>query len=146
VDRATGLVAEYHFDVSASLPAGSTKGQVAKMWRNLLASKFHLTAHRESKEAADFDLVVAKGGPKLLPVGANEPRPSAPFSSGTHNMNGKMNMDGLAGFLEAQLQRPVNNNGVDGDYHVVPHWTDDMAPQSRTVFRRCRMRFRKSSD
>jgi uncharacterized protein (TIGR03435 family) len=35
------------------------------MLQNLLAERFKLAAHREKKEMQVFDLVVAKGGPKL---------------------------------------------------------------------------------
>jgi uncharacterized protein (TIGR03435 family) len=53
------------FDITAKVPAGATKEQVAGMLQNLLAERFHLTLHRVTKEFSGYALVVAKGGAKL---------------------------------------------------------------------------------
>jgi uncharacterized protein (TIGR03435 family) len=53
------------FDIQAKLPEGATKEQVPEMLQALLADRFKLTMHRESKEQNTYALVVAKGGPKL---------------------------------------------------------------------------------
>ena len=56
------------FDIAANVLAGATKEQVAEMWRNLLAERFGLKVHHESREAAQLDLVIAKNGLKLKPA------------------------------------------------------------------------------
>jgi uncharacterized protein (TIGR03435 family) len=53
------------FDISAKLPTGTTKDQSRVMLQNLLAERFHLTLHRESKEVQGYELVVGKNGSKL---------------------------------------------------------------------------------
>jgi uncharacterized protein (TIGR03435 family) len=53
------------FDIVAAAPPGTTKEQFTLMLRNLLAERFHLVVHRESKEEQGFDLVVGKNGLKL---------------------------------------------------------------------------------
>ena len=53
------------FDVIAKVPAGATKEDARIMLQNLLAERFKLKLHQGSKEAAIYELVVAKGGLKL---------------------------------------------------------------------------------
>src|SRR5205814_1967287 len=53
------------FDISAKVPAGTTKAQSNVMLRNLLADRFKLVLHHSTKEASIYVLLVAKGGPKL---------------------------------------------------------------------------------
>jgi uncharacterized protein (TIGR03435 family) len=53
------------FDVVAKVPAGATPEHVPLMLRALLAERFHLNFHRESKAMQIYALEVAKGGPKM---------------------------------------------------------------------------------
>ena len=53
------------FDISAKIPPGATKEQVATMLQNLLKERFKLSVHREQTTASGHALVVAQGGPKL---------------------------------------------------------------------------------
>jgi uncharacterized protein (TIGR03435 family) len=53
------------FDVLAKLPEGASREQVPDMLQALLAERFKLTVHRESKENTVYALVVGKNGPKL---------------------------------------------------------------------------------
>jgi uncharacterized protein (TIGR03435 family) len=53
------------FDISAKLLEGSTKEQVPEMLQSLLAERFQLKFHRETRELPTYALVVAKGGHKL---------------------------------------------------------------------------------
>jgi uncharacterized protein (TIGR03435 family) len=61
------------FDIVAKLPEGTTKEQFQSMLRNLLAARFGMIVHRESKELPVYMLFVAKNGLKLKsPVTAAE--------------------------------------------------------------------------
>jgi uncharacterized protein (TIGR03435 family) len=53
------------FDIVAKVPEGATKEQVKVMLQNLLAERFQLTLHRETKELPIYALVVGAKGPKL---------------------------------------------------------------------------------
>jgi uncharacterized protein (TIGR03435 family) len=53
------------FDISAKLPAGTTKEQARVMMQNLLAERFHLTLHHDTKHLQGYEMTVAKGGSKL---------------------------------------------------------------------------------
>jgi len=53
------------FDVSAKIPPDATKEQVAAMLQNLLKERFKLSLHREQTQVSGYELVAAKGGPRL---------------------------------------------------------------------------------
>lgn len=53
------------FDIVAKIPKGATKEQFQLMLQNLLAERFKLTLHHETKELPMYALVVGKSGPKL---------------------------------------------------------------------------------
>src|ERR1700683_918485 len=56
------------FDIVAKIPAGAQTDQRPAMMQALLAERFHLAVHRESKEMPAYALVLAKSGPKLQQV------------------------------------------------------------------------------
>jgi uncharacterized protein (TIGR03435 family) len=53
------------FDILAKMPEGATKEQVPAMLKALLADRFKLTIHKESKDHSMYALIVGKGGPKM---------------------------------------------------------------------------------
>src|SRR5579863_5332204 len=62
------------FDVSARAPAGSTSEQAKWMLQTLLAERFSLKLHKDSKELPGFALSMGSGKPKMKPAAD----PSAP--------------------------------------------------------------------
>ena len=64
------------FDILAKMPEGATKEQVPEMLQALLADRFKLTAHRESKDHAVYALVEGKGGSKLKEAAAEPDAPA----------------------------------------------------------------------
>src|SRR5579872_3622673 len=135
------------FDVLATLPEGASPEQVPEMLQALLAERFKLKIHRESKEHAIYALVVGKNGPKLK-ESAPEPEPPAGNQMRiTGNMEGKgvsvtggpagpirmqmgpngnmrleaskMTMTVLADMLSRFVDRPVvDMTGLKGNYVV----------------------------
>ncbi|MGA3189216.1 MAG: TIGR03435 family protein [Bryobacteraceae bacterium] len=63
------------FNIQATMPEGATEKQVPQMLQALLAERFKLVIHRETKDHAVYALIVGKGGPKLK---ESEPDPAAP--------------------------------------------------------------------
>jgi uncharacterized protein (TIGR03435 family) len=53
------------FDVVANVPPGTTKEQFRKMLQNLLAERFRMKVHHETRVVPIYELTVAKSGPKL---------------------------------------------------------------------------------
>jgi uncharacterized protein (TIGR03435 family) len=56
------------YDIDAKYPAETTPDQFRLMLQSLLAARFHLAVHRETREMSRYRLVVAKNGPKLSPA------------------------------------------------------------------------------
>lgn len=53
------------FDITGKVPYGATKEQFKLMLQNMLATRFGLKLHHETKELPVMALVVAKNGPKM---------------------------------------------------------------------------------
>jgi uncharacterized protein (TIGR03435 family) len=58
------------FDIEAKMPPGASRAQLRLMLQNLLAERFKLTIHRETRPLPAYELVTAKGGAKLEPAKA----------------------------------------------------------------------------
>ena len=75
------------FDIVAKVPEGASRDDLRLMIQALLEDRFKLTFHREPKEMATYELVVARNGPKLkepVPPAAKleAPLPSGPLKNG----------------------------------------------------------------
>jgi uncharacterized protein (TIGR03435 family) len=53
------------YDIAATIPAGATKEQFETMLQRLLADRFHMKSHRETRRLAGYELVAGKGARKL---------------------------------------------------------------------------------
>ena len=129
------------YDIDAKIPADTTREQFRVMLQNLLAERFHLRLHREKKDFPVYELVVAKGGPKLKRSTADRDSPTPPPASngrggatdpkgfplpGPHSTaqtsnNGVANMSGnqitmiqLAQFLKFPMGFLIGNNNTIG--------------------------------
>lgn len=76
---------DQRFDITAQMPEGTTREQVPQMLQALLAERFKLAIHRESKEHSLYALVVGKKGLKMKEA---EPEPEAPKSEAADNGDG----------------------------------------------------------
>ncbi len=56
------------FDITAKVPAGASKAEFQAMLRNLLATRFQMVVHRETKELPIYELLVAKNGIRVKRV------------------------------------------------------------------------------
>jgi uncharacterized protein (TIGR03435 family) len=100
-----------------------------KMVRQLLADRFKLAVHTETKEFPVYALMVAKGGPKLT---ASK---DSGKGTGTSSNNGRltatdMTMTKLAQALTQILSREVgriviDNTGLQGKYDLALTWSPD---------------------
>jgi uncharacterized protein (TIGR03435 family) len=74
-----------------------------QMLQALLADRFQLTVHRETKELTTYTLVIAKGGPKLQEAKPGDTYPSGgALPDGTHAGVGSMSGGVLDGKVTAQ--------------------------------------------
>jgi uncharacterized protein (TIGR03435 family) len=119
------------YDIVAKVAAETPKEQVRIMLQALLADRFHLQLHRESKELRVYRLTVARGGTKLKAVAAGEG--NFTWGSGRISVKGE-SMDDLADHLSRPmfgLGAPVMNaTGLDGVFNFNLEWTPDTVPST----------------
>jgi bla regulator protein blaR1 len=96
--------------------------------QSLLADRFHLVLHRETKDLPIFELVVARNGPR----GMRESTSGRPdFVSNGHHLNcQRVSMAMFAkDFLARQTGRSViDKTGLGGDFDFTLDWAPDDAP------------------
>jgi uncharacterized protein (TIGR03435 family) len=56
------------YDVMGKADSSATPEQMRRMLQSMLADRFKLSVHRETRELPIYELTVAKGGPKLAPT------------------------------------------------------------------------------
>jgi uncharacterized protein (TIGR03435 family) len=95
------------WNIQATLPEGAPQAQVPEMMQQLLADRFQLTVHHEKREQPVYELVVAKGGPKLE---AAEAVSGAPAADSAPNVG----LPGLFGGLGAGPIGPPPPGGPPG--------------------------------
>jgi uncharacterized protein (TIGR03435 family) len=109
------------FDLAAKSEFVPSAEQVGLMLQALLADRFRLTLHRESKEGHVYALVIAKGGLKMKPV---EETGDSSTNSTRGTLDGKhVSMDRLATALSRLVGLDVvDQTGVTGVFDVKLAW------------------------
>ena len=105
------------YDVMAITEKTVSADEMKRVLRPLLAERFHLTFHRETRELSVFALTVAKGGPRLQPGDDGAPSWIRDSDGGWFHKNWSMTMlaDWLSGL--ASVGRPViDRTGLQGSY------------------------------
>jgi uncharacterized protein (TIGR03435 family) len=111
------------FDVDATAENADYR-QFPVMVRSLLADRFQLKFHQETRTLPVYDLVVAKDGPKFKPA-PETATDSTRRSSGQITMS-KGTVAALASALSNILGRKViDKTGLTGDYDMTLKWTPD---------------------
>lgn len=135
------------FDLRATVPEGATKEQFRLMLQNLLADRFKLKVHHESRDIQRYELRVAKGGPKFKeskPGSAKDGAAAAPAplkadKNGYPMLRGgmtmaiirdkarahwpEMTMEMLAAQLSGQLGPIIDATGLAGKYDIDLYWS-----------------------
>jgi uncharacterized protein (TIGR03435 family) len=116
-----------HFDFQASFPSDTPLDQVKLMMQSLLAERFKLALHRETRQLPIYALVVAKNGPKIHAVEDGQTRTSG--RSG-HFEATKITMQHFADLAANFLERDVvNETGLQGVFDFTLEWSpDEMRP------------------
>jgi uncharacterized protein (TIGR03435 family) len=60
-----GWIDSEHYDLAVTMPASTTEAQFRQMLQNLLADRFKLVVHHDTKMLPVYELVVGKNGHKL---------------------------------------------------------------------------------
>ena len=101
--------------------------QFKKMVQHLLAERFHMATHRETRELSVFAIIPAKAGPRLH--NSTQPPDGPPvvgYSPGQLEV-GNATMTDFAKFLQRFVtDRPVlDQTGITGKYDLTLRWTPD---------------------
>ena len=136
------------FDVTAKVADTDLKAfrslsreQRQAMLAALLVDRFHLKMHTEIKTLPVYELVVAKGGPKLTATVVPPPDTKNPDPLGLGNLDVHgtdltatgVTLSDLAGNLAFPLDRTVlNKTGLTGRYDFQLRWTADGASAGAT--------------
>jgi uncharacterized protein (TIGR03435 family) len=123
-------VASDEFDVDAvgdGLHAEDGNQMVwQEMLQRLLADRFKLTSHWEDRELSSYELVVAKGGPKLKAADAN-----GQSNKGCRGLGNcffiKVPLSEFSRFMGfVVLDKPVvDKTGLAGEFDITLKWTPD---------------------
>ncbi|MEO6817327.1 MAG: TIGR03435 family protein [Edaphobacter sp.] len=137
-----GPIDAAHFDVMAKIvdPDAAairklTGRQRGSMMLPILAERFQLKAHTETRILPVFELVVVSSGPKFKhsadPKGNNTGTSINGTDRGIQLTATNISMASLASSLEGQVDRPViDKTGLVGNYDVAMKWASDRVPSS----------------
>jgi uncharacterized protein (TIGR03435 family) len=105
------------FNIDAKSPAGATVRQIPEMLQALLAERFKLVFHRETRILPEYALVAAKGGAKLQTASEDEKRLTT-TSSGDRMIKGRAaRIADLVRMLIGVVGAPVvDRTGIEGQY------------------------------
>src|SRR5215469_9978598 len=137
-----GPVSSDVYDFDAEAPESATFDQIRQMFQALLADRFHMKWHRESKPAEFYQLSLGKGAPKLTESVSEEPMKvtiegrtlttnagscfGTGWNDGTHLLCHGVTMDQIArGLASALGGRLTDATGLKGKYdlHLI-YWPD----------------------
>ena len=117
------------FDIVAKPESFATRGEVELMVQALLADRFKLSFHRDTKELAGYEIVVGKNGPKLQAAdGDSKPRAETGMGFVTGK---KMQIQFLAKALAHRLGCPVvDKTGLKSEFDYKLEWTPERRAQN----------------
>jgi uncharacterized protein (TIGR03435 family) len=105
------------YDIVATLPARASQDQVPQMLQHVLAERFHMTVHEETRSRTGLALLASKGGPKLTQ--AKETSRRGFVSDADKVTFGKLTLPGFARMLSQFTGRPVSDEtGIAGEYDI----------------------------
>jgi uncharacterized protein (TIGR03435 family) len=121
------------YDVSVTFPPGTSAEQLQLMFQNLLATRFGLAMHWETRDVRAFEVRVSEQGPRLHEaVNPSQPTDYPKYSTKTEKgvwhlssqLGGAPSGLSVGGFLDAInalriLDRPlVDATGIEGYYDI----------------------------
>ena len=120
------------FDILARAPDDSDHRDLNPMLQALLADRFKLALHRETRETSVYSLVLAKNGPKFQ---RSAPDAQRSMRMGPAGMSAtKMSIHNFADTLSGYVRRSViDKTGMQGDFDFKFDWSPQ-DPNSPSIF------------
>jgi uncharacterized protein (TIGR03435 family) len=132
-----GWLTADRYDITGKPESGAHDAQMKEMLRTLLAERFQLQTHRETKNGSVYALVVARSGMKLEVTKSPNHRTShtSADTDGKRTFHAEgFNMDELAASLAAILrQTVVDRTGDAGKYDFELSWMPDPGTSNNAV-------------
>ena len=132
VEGAPGWIDTDKYDLQAT--TGTTKDlndiELRPYWESMLASRFRMRYHRETKEMQIYSLTVAKGGPRLTENTAGGDTDTRVTNNAQHSSltTTHIALRAFASFLGGRLDRTVlDKTGLTGSYDVKLDWSPDLS-------------------
>src|SRR5580658_2553139 len=94
------------FDIVAKFPPHSAEEQIPLMLQTLLADRFKLTLHRETKELPVYALTIARNGPKFKPA-ETATGITGNSTRAERHVVARVSMESFSDFLGGAAGRPV---------------------------------------
>jgi len=123
----------YDFVATTAAPMKLNDQILQPYLQSLLADRFQLKYHRETRESPVYFLVAAKTGPKLTKhTGDSGFDMNAYAGKDKESMDAtKVTMAGLASFLAGNMERPVvDHTGIDGEFDLKLDWSPEQVSES----------------
>jgi uncharacterized protein (TIGR03435 family) len=124
-----GWINDTRFEVLGKSSASATEPELKRMLQTLLADRFKLTLHRQTKEMQALVLTVGKNGHKLEPT---ETEGSPSFQTGKMNLTGKgATLGQMTQFISHEIHIPViDQTGLSGRFNyfldIAAYVTEEM--------------------
>ncbi len=117
-----------HYDISGvpDVPGVPSPTQVREMYKKLLAERFHLVLHQDTKQISIYALTVAKGGPLLKAAKPGETVNTGNSGDRTQRrvQFTNMSMPEFARNMTLYEDRPVvDQTALSGQYDFTLRWT-----------------------
>lgn len=116
-------------DVMATLNKLPQKEQTAQrraMMQALLADRFQLKVHHETRDLPIYSLAIAKGGSKLKPADPNDPQAGSSSSGDGRYTARAAPLSSFVSVLSSTLSRQVvDNTALSGNYDITLRWSSD---------------------
>jgi uncharacterized protein (TIGR03435 family) len=107
------------FNIVAKYPANTPRDQISLMMQAMLAERFKLEFHRETKTVSEYALVPGKSGPKLQVTTEDDPK-RGNTSQGPRMIKGTgLEISRLAEMLISAVGAPViDRTDLQGKYNI----------------------------
>jgi bla regulator protein BlaR1 len=126
------------FDINAKIPEElvlhMTVETEQQMIQSLLASRFRLALHRETRQVDGYDLTVVKKGPKME-ISASGDENSHINTNNTHLTAKNVTMEGFAKYLSSSRdvgKLVVDKTGLAGRYNFTLDWAPERVTDAHT--------------
>lgn len=114
------------FDIAAKLPDGSSGERIPEMLQTLLAERFELKLHRDSKDYPVYLLETAKNGPKLKESDPDQGPDSGGAGRGGVNIAASGAESGVGVNLGGGSYLTFGNNRLEGKKLTMPTLADTL--------------------